>query len=525
MKPHARPAKRILWVDDEIDLLRPHLLFLQARGYHVDAISNGDDAITLLKDNPYDLVLLDEQMPGRRGLEVLEILRRQDPFAKVVMVTKSEEDHTMTEAIGRRVDDYLVKPTSPRQVLSVVTRILEGSSIRQQQTAQDLAARFPELARKVQDAASADDYASAYTELTDWHLRLESAGEQGLMDTVRSLMADLRRKFGHFVVREYPRWMRGAEDRPVLSVDLVELFLLPWLGDDPVYFVVLDCMRLDQWRAMTPLLATYFEIEERYHYSILPTATPYARNAIFSGTFPDDIARKNPGWWNSSDDEGSLNAFEDRLLETQLRRLTKRTVPVHYEKIFSDREGDQVRARVNSAVKTHGSVIALVFNFVDLMTHGRSESPILMEVAKDEAALRDLTRSWFERSTAFEVLKGAARAGHRVILTTDHGSILCQRPATVFARKDATANLRYKFGQDLRVEHAETAFVTKQEADLRLPGGRLGMTYAVALEDHFFVYPTKLREYQARYKNSFLHGGISPEEMIVPVACLTPRAR
>jgi hypothetical protein len=410
-------------------------------------------------------------------------------------------------------------------VLSVVTRILEGSSIRQQQVAQDFAARFQALSMMVQEAASADDYARVFTELTDWHLRLESAGEQGLLDTVRSLMVDLRRDFGSFVVREYPRWMRGAEDRPVLSVDLVELFLLPWLEDDPVYFVVLDCMRLDQWRAMTPLLAPFFEIEERYHYSILPTATPYARNAIFSGNFPDEIARKHPGWWDASDDEGSLNAFEDRLLESQLRRLTKRSVPVHYEKIFSDREADQVRARVNSALKTPGSVIALVFNFVDLMTHGRSESPILMEVAKDEAALRDLTRSWFERSTAFEVLKGAARAGHRVVLTTDHGSILCQRPSTVYARRDATSNLRYKFGQDLRVEQTDTAYLTRDEKDLRLPGGRLGMTYALAVEDHFFVYPTKLREYQARYRNSFLHGGISPEEMIVPVACLTPRGR
>jgi len=525
MTTTARAAKRILWVDDEIDLLRPHLLFLQARGYHVDAISNGDDALALLRENPYDLVLLDEQMPGRRGLEVLEILRREDPHARVVMVTKSEEDHTMTEAIGRRVDDYLVKPTSPRQVLSVVTRILEGSEIRQQQVAQDFAARFPRLSQHAQDASTADEFASVFTELTDWHLRLEGAGEQGLLDTVRSLMTDLRRDFGSWIVREYPLWMRGAEDRPVLSVDLVELFLLPWLGDDPVYFVVLDCMRLDQWRAMTPLLAPYFEIEESYHYSILPTATPYARNAICSGTYPDQIAKRTPGWWDAGDDEGSLNAFEDKLLEEQLRRLTGRRVPVHYEKIFSDREGDQVRARVNSAVRTPGAVIALVFNFVDLMTHGRSESPILMEVAKDEAALRALTRSWFERSTAYEVLKAAARAGHRVVLTTDHGSILCQRPTTVYARRDATSNLRYKFGQDLRVEQANTAFSTKDERDLRLPGGRLGMTYVLAMEDHFFVYPTKLREYQARYRNSFLHGGISPEEMIVPVASLTPRPR
>ncbi len=519
----SRTAKRILWVDDEIDLLRPHLLFLQARGYHVDAISNGDDALALLRDNAYDLVLLDEQMPGRRGLDVLEMLRRQDPHARVVMVTKSEEDHTMREAIGRRVDDYLVKPTSPRQVLSVVTGILEGSSILQQQVAQDFASRFPQLTVRRQEATTAHAFAHVFMELVDWHIRLENAGETGLLDTVGSMMTDLRRDFGDWVVREYPRWMRGRGEPPFLSVDVVRKFVLPLVGQDPVYFVVLDCMRLDQWRVMAPLLAPYFEIEEGYHYSILPTATPYARNAIFSGLFPDELAAAHPGWWDSSDDEGSLNTFEPTDLARQLRTLTGRDVPVHYDKIFSDRESDQVRARVNSALRVRGGVIALVFNFVDLMTHGRSESPILMEVAKDEAALRALTRSWFERSTAYQVLKEAAKQGHRVVLTTDHGSILCQRPTTVYARRDATSNLRYKFGQDLRAESRGTSLQTADEKDLRLPRGRLGTTYLLALEDHFFVYPTKLREYQARYRNSFLHGGISPEEMIVPVATLIPR--
>jgi CheY-like chemotaxis protein len=525
MTQTLRAGKRILWVDDEIDFLKPHLLFLQARGYHVDAISNGDDALELIRDVQYDLVLLDEQMPGRRGLEVLEIMRRHDPHVRVVMVTKSEEDRTMTEAIGRRVDDYLVKPTSPRQVLSVVTRILEGSSIRQQQVAQDFAARFPRLASRRQEAETHEDFARLFTELVDWHMRLESAGEEGLLDTVRSLMEELRRDFGIWIIEEYPKWMDDSEDRPRLSVDLVREFLVPRLGSEPIYFVVLDCMRLDQWRAMAPLLAEYFEIEETYHYSILPTATPYARNAIFSGLYPDDIAKQRPEWWDASDDEGSLNAFEDELLREQLKRLTGRDVPVHYEKIFSDRQGDAVRSRVNSALKKPGTVIAMVFNFVDLMTHGRSESPILMEVARDEAALRDLTRSWFERSTAFQVLKEAALKGHQVILTTDHGSILCQHPSTVFARRDATSNLRYKFGQDLRAEVSTTAFSTKDEHHLRLPGGRLGTTYLLALEDYFFVYPTKLREYQARYRNSFLHGGISPEEMIVPLVSLTPRPR
>jgi CheY-like chemotaxis protein len=519
----TRPAKRILWVDDEVDLLKPHLLFLQARGYHVDAIPNGDDALELLREKPYDLVLLDEQMPGRRGLEVLELLRRNDPHQRVVMVTKSEEDHTMTEAIGRRVDDYLVKPTSPRQVLSVVTRILEGSSIRQQRVAQDFAARFGALARMAQDAATADDFVAVYTEMVDWDLRLTDSGETGLLDSLRAMMVDLRRDFGSWVVREYPRWMRDEGERPVLSVDVVRDFLVPKLDDDPVYFVVLDCMRLDQWRTIVPLLAKDFDIEESYYYSILPTATPYARNAIFSGSYPDEIARRRPGWWDASDDEGSLNAFEDELLAEQLERLTGRRVPVLYEKIFSDRQGEQVRARVKSAARTRGSVIALVFNFVDLMTHGRSESPILMEVARDEAALRDVTRSWFERSTAYQVLREAAAQGHRVVFTTDHGSIFCHRPATVFARKDATSNLRYKFGQDLRMEDASTALVTTDAQDLRLPAGRLGMTYLITLDDYFLVYPTKLREYQARYRNSFLHGGISPEEMIVPIASLTPR--
>jgi DNA-binding response OmpR family regulator len=523
MNAPPRAMKRILWVDDEIDLLKPHLLFLQARGYHVDAISNGDDALELMREAPYDLVLLDEQMPGRRGLEVLQVLRGDNPHQKVVMVTKSEEDLTMTEAIGRRVDDYLVKPTSPRQVLSVVTRILEGSSIRQQRAAQDFAGRFGMLSQEAQSAATADEFAGVYTELVDWQLLLGQAGEAGLLDTVQALLVDLRRSFGEWVVREYPQWVADSTDRPRLSVDLVREFLVPRLGSDPVYFVVLDCMRLDQWRAIAPLLAEFFEVEETYHYSILPTATPYARNAIFSGQYPDQIAADRPAWWDSSDDEGSLNAFEDELLIEQLKRLTGRDVPVHYEKIFSDRQGEQVRGRVNSALKTEGTVVALVFNFVDLMTHGRSESPILMEVARDEAALRDLTRAWFERSTAFGVLREAARRGLKVILTTDHGSILCHHPSTVYARKDATSNLRYKFGQDLRAENRSTAFMTQDEKDLRLPAGRLGMSYLVALDDYFFVYPTKLREYQARYRNSFLHGGISPEEMIVPVATLTPR--
>jgi hypothetical protein len=285
--------------------------------------------------------------------------------------------------------------------------------------------------------------------------------------------------------------------------------------------MVIDCMRLDQWRVIRPLLASDFDIAEELYCGILPTATPYARNAIFSGDYPDTIARHNPDWWGT--DEGSLNAFEDRLLREQLRRLVGRDVPVHYEKVFTDSESEELIARVRGAMRGNG-VIATVFNFVDLLTHGRSESAILMEVARDVSALRALTRQWFERSAAYRVLREALARRIPVVLTTDHGSIHCERPVTIYARRDATANLRYKFGLDLRAEDSSAVFGMKDERALRFPPGKMATNYLLALEDYFFVYPTKLREYQARYRGSFLHGGVSPDEMILPVATLTPRA-
>jgi CheY-like chemotaxis protein len=513
--------RRILWIDDEVDLFEPHLLFLRQRGYDVDTTTNGDDALDLVRAQSYDLVLLDEQMPGRRGLEVLGELRREEPHARVVMVTKSEEDRTMVEAIGRRVDEYLVKPVSPRQLLSVVTRLLEGQQLQQQRAAQDFAARFAQLTRMKDEAETWEHYFAVFDELVGWDLRLHQAGERGLADSVQSLLVDLRREFGAYVAREYPAWTRGDAARPPLSVDVVARTVVPRLVPGrPLLFVIIDCMRLDQWRALRPLLGQDFDIDETLYSSILPTATPYSRNAIFSGQYPDDIAADRPKWWEI--DEGSLNAFEDDLLREQLERLTGREVPVHYEKVFSDADADELVARVRGALKGEG-VVAVVFNFVDMLTHGRSESTILMEVARDVEALRGLTKQWFERSSARRVLREAALAGVTTVLTTDHGSILCERPLTVYARRDATSNLRYKFGLDLRAENRDGVFSTNDEKVLRFPPGRLATNYLFALEDFFFVYPTKLREYQARYRGSFLHGGISPEEMILPLSVLTPR--
>ncbi len=275
---------------------------------------------------------------------------------------------------------------------------------------------------------------------------------------------------------------------------------------------------------IAPLLVPYFEIQESYHYSILPTATPYCRNAIFSGSFPDEIFESGGQRIGGSKEKVGLNDFEDELLKNHLEALCGESIPVHYEKVISDVKGGRVRARVRSALKKPRSVVVTVFNFVDMMTHGRSDSAILMEVARDEAALRNLTRSWFERSTAFSVMKDAAAAGHRVLLTSDHGSILCRRPTVIYAKKDATSSLRYKIGRDLRLDNPEASFLTKVDEDLRLPPAPLGTSYALALDDHYFVYQNRLREYQRRYRNSFLHGGISPEEMIVPVVELKSRS-
>ena len=525
MAEAARAARsgRILWVDDEVDLLKPHLIMLRSQGYHVDAIMNGQDALELLGSRSYDLILLDEQMPGLRGIEVLERVRRASPRLPVVMVTKSEADSTMHEAIGRRADDYIVKPTSPRQVLSVVTRLLAGPALRHEQIARDFSRRFGELREACSNAGTWQEWSSLYSEMIDWDLKLEEAQEGGLRDILDTIVTDHRRGFCDFVADRYGEWVHeGGERGPTLSVDVLPRFYQPLLSEDPVSLViVMDCMRLGQWRAIAPLISELFEIEEELYASILPTATPYARNALFGGLFPDELAEFRPEWWERGDEIG-YNSFEDELFHRLVAKLAGASLPTHYEKIFSAEEGAAMLGRLDGYLSSQ-SATALVFGFVDLLTHGRSESRLLWEMAPDQSALRSLTVTWFKRSAAFQALRVAAQRGVRVLLTTDHGSLHCHRPATVYAKRDATANLRYKFGDDLRVENPAAVFATTDHDELRLPPGGMKRTYILCREDYFFVYPTKLREYQRRYRDSFLHGGISPDEMIMPAALLTPR--
>jgi CheY-like chemotaxis protein len=517
------PPKSVLWVDDEAELLEPHRLFLADRGYEVSVATNADDAVEMLRRKPYDLLLLDEHMPGKRGMDAIREVRELAPNVPVVMVTKSEDDITLREALGANVSDYLVKPVNPRQVLSVVTRILEGPKIRQQAVARAFVDRFRAIELERDRVLDWRGWVDRFDELMRWDVDLSAAGEWGLYDSLRGLYPDMHREFGAFLQRAYPAWLRDLEgDRPPLSIDVIGEFVLPVLRRDRnVVLVVIDCMRLDQWRVLEPSLAALFDVETTHYYAVLPTATPYSRNSLFSGLFPGEIAARFPDWWGERDDE-TLNAHERQLLDAQIAEAGLK-VPIKYEKISTPNDSEDLERRIPSAIAPDG-VSAFVFNFVDLLTHGRSESAILYEVARDEIALRQLTRQWFSRSSVLSLLREASRRKVTVVVTSDHGSIHCTTPATVFAKRDATANLRYKFGEDLRAERNEHALLFPNEDLLRLPRRGLGGNTLLALGNTFFVYPTKLREYQSRYRGSFLHGGVTPEECIVPLALLTPKA-
>jgi DNA-binding response OmpR family regulator len=519
-------TKRILWVDDEIDGLKSHILFLENRGFEIRTAPNGEDALAMLEENGFDAVLLDEQMPGMRGMTVFQEIRALQPRLPVVMVTKSEEEDLMAQAIGRRVDDYIVKPVNPTQVLSVLKRLLEGSVIRHQTIAQEFSRRYLELEDERKNRETWDDWVTLYRELLSWELRLIEAGERGLLESQRELMKAAEADFTRWVKAHYAGWVASRpEDRPPLSPDVIGRFVQPLLEADskPVFLVIIDCLRLDQWMAIRDTLEPYFIVDEDYAGSILPSATPYARNAIFSGFFPRMIAEKTPHLWvGDADIEGSLNPHEQALLELQLKRKGLGVAcPVHYHKVFTADEGAAALKRLPHSFQSRLS--AFVFNFIDVLTHGRSESEILLEIAPDPQAFRSLTRSWFLHSACFQLLREASRHGVRVVLTTDHGSVHCLRPATVFARKDASQNLRYKFGMNIRAEDEKTAFRVVELEEIGLPDLGTNVAALMAVEDHYFVYPTKLREYQGRYYGAFLHGGISLEELILPVVTLTPR--
>jgi len=512
--------KKILWVDDEIDSLKPHIMFLRQKGFEVLEAVSGDDAIIMVKDDDFDLVLLDEMMPGKDGLTTLEEIKDIKPYLPVVMVTKSEEESIMEEAIGQKIDDYLTKPVNPSQVLMVTKRILDAKKIVSESHMKRYIQDINRFNQKLYSAVEPEDWLEAGRILAGWDLEFDRSPDEGLLQTHAGTRKEWNNEFTKYIEKNYGGWLYD-EKRPVMSPDILRKYMLPLLREGrKVLLLVVDCMRLDQWMMVEPLVADYYNIDRNVYYAILPSATPFARNALFSGMFPDQIATDYPEVYEDGG-EGSLNKMEDHLL-AELIRKEKVSVPggIRYEKIFTNTEGEALAKRVADYYQSN--LVAFVFNFLDILAHGRSNNVILKEIAGDESAFRSLMNSWFLHSPLLTILRSFAARDFTVIVTSDHGSVLCSRGTIAHGKRETSTNLRYKYGDNLNCDPKD-AWLIKKPEQMRLPSWNLATTFIIAKEDFFFVYPNKYNEYIRQFTNSFQHGGISLEEMVVPITIMTPK--
>lgn len=524
---------KILWIDDEIDLLRPHIMLLEQRGYSVKTANNGEDAVAIAQEErpPFDLVFLDENMPGMGGLQTLEIIKQQSPDTPVVMVTKSEEEDLMEQAIGKKISDYLTKPVNPTQVLLAVKKFLEGRQILGEAVSRDYTQEFARMSGQIMMASTAQDWIELYAKLVAWEMELDEHGGLGLAQTLGEQKKEMNSEFGKFVERNYKNWVNtiytseNAANRPAMSPDVVEEWLLPELeqGNENVIFFVIDCMRLDQWLIMEAELRNLFKITRNYHFSILPTATPYSRNSIFAGQFPLEFGKAFPQTWSdSNDDEHSHNKDEVELLKRLLeRKRVKLRNDLKYIKIIDRDFGAGIAQNISTTARNH--LTAIVVNFVDMLAHTRSDSPVLKEIAPDESAYRSLTRSWFMHSSLLDMFRALANVPNiKIIVTTDHGSIRSLRGAKVIGDRETSTSLRYKHGRNVKAEEKQ-AMMIKNPEEYKLPRRGTTSNYIIAKEDFYFVYPTDYHKFLNYYRDTFQHGGMSMEEMILPVIKLEPR--
>ena len=516
---------RILWVDDEIEMLRPHIRILTDRGYTVETATNGEDAVSLVRETGFDLVFLDEMMTGMGGLQTLAEIKELRPNLPVIMVTKNEAESLMEEAIGVKISDYLTKPVNPSQILMACKKFLEGKKITGAAVSKDYIQEFNKISLQLMDGPDYDAWIDIHSRLTGWAMELDEHPELGLKQTLQDQTRECNLAFAKFIERNYRDWVEQTSGRPALSLEIVDRFVIPELQTSKsVFFFVIDCLRLDQWMVMESLLQEYFQISKQYYYSILPTATPYSRNAIFSGSYPCDVELRFPELWEKSeDDENSRNRFERQFLDKLLERRKIVLKPeAKYVKILDAEFGRSIENTIASY--TQSKLTSIVVNFVDMLAHGRSDSSLLKEIAPDESAYRSLTRSWFLHSSLFGMLKTLARNPNVTILvTTDHGSIRSLRGTKVLGDRDASTNLRYKYGRNLKSDEKAAIFV-KNPLDFKLPKRGVAINYILAKEDYYFVYPTDYHKYLNQYRDSFQHGGVSMEEMILPVVKLEPRA-
>jgi len=517
-------GKKLLWVDDEIDLLKPHIRFLTDKGYAVDTATNGEDAISMVKGHAYDLVFIDEMMPGMGGLKTLSELKEIQPAVPIIMVTKNEAESLMEEAIGAKISDYLIKPVSPSQILMICKKFLEGKRITQEHVSRDYVQEFATISSTLMSPMQYEDWVHLYQKIVGWDLELDQHREAGLQDMLNEQKRDANNAFGKYIEDNYRNWINSDSNKPVLSTDVIPEFVLPELDDShTVFFFVIDCMRYDQWLLMEKLLSAEYTISKKWYYGLLPTATPYARNAIFSGLYPSDIEKHYPEIWaKGQDDDNSRNRYEKELLDAHLKRLRIHIKPEQkYIKILDPEFGRSIEQNISSL--TSARLVSVVVNFIDMLAHSRSDSDILREIAPNEPAYRSLTESWFKHSWLLRMFQTIAKQKNAtVVVTTDHGSILSSRGAKVLGDREASTSLRYKYGRNLKVDDKHALFI-KNPAEMRLPNRGITANYIIAKEDFYFVYPTEYHKYLNQYKNTFQHGGMSMEEMILPVVIMRPR--
>ena len=515
----------ILWADDEIDLLKPQLLYLEKRGYAVTTVTNAHDALEEAEaSDRFDVVFLDENMPGRSGLEILPEIKAARPNVPVVMITKSEEENIMEEAIGGQIADYLIKPVKPTQILLTLKKLTEGRDLVRQATATSYQQEFRSLLSEISMGPDHGEWPGLYRKIVDWELRLDESRAEGMADILSMQKSEANNEFSKYVTKNYLTWMNApAGERPLFSHELLREKVFPHLSADlPTVMVLFDNLRLDQWRILEPILSELYAVEaEETFYSILPTSTHYARNAIFAGMMPLQIERTYRDKWLHDNDKGGKNNEEDFFLAEQIKRVLRRDVRHSYTKIT---QIDKARSFEDKALDLlNYELSVVVYNFIDMLSHARTEMEVLKELAGDESAYRSLTRSWFLHSPIYGALRKLAERPVQLVVTTDHGTIRVNSPSKVVGDRETTTNLRYKSGRNLTYEKRDVLDVRKP-AEAGLPSPNVSTSYIFAKEDKFFLYPNNYNHYHNYYRNTFQHGGISLEEMVCPVVRLRSRA-
>lgn len=510
----------ILWVDDEIDLLKPHILFLESKNYQISKATNGADAIDFIKEENYDIVLLDENMPGLTGLETLMEIKNIKSGLPVIMITKSEEEYVMEDAIGSKISDYLIKPVNPKQILLSLKKNLDHSRLITQKTTSNYQQEFQKITMDLAMINSDQAWVEVYHKLTHWELELETIEDVGMLGILESQKQEANSLFFKFIRKNYQELINNP-DGPVFSHSLFKHQIAPELNQDTgTLLIVIDNLRYDQWKIIEPHIAPFYKkTKETSYYSILPTATQYARNAIFSGLTPLDMEKKYPNYWKNDNDEGGKNLYEKEFLTAQMQRL-QLDLKHDYYKITTAKSAKEFDTNFNSIKENN--LTAVVYNFVDMLSHSKTEMNIIKELAGDDKAYRSLTLSWFKNSPIFSTLQKAQKAGMKLIITTDHGTINTKKPSKVIGFKDISENLRYKTGKSLTYEEKDV-YVVKNPKEIFLPSQNINSSFIFAKEDLFFAYPNNFNHYVNYFKNTYQHGGISLEEMILPCAFFDPK--